>query len=118
MKAIQNLAKRSLLLVALLVIGCLQLMAQTRTIKGEVTDAQNGEALIGATVMVEGEKGGTVTDFDGNFSLDVPANATLEVTYIGYLKTIIKATPGKKMTISIKEDTQALGEVVVVGYGV
>ena len=69
MNAIQNLAKRSLLLVALFVIGCLQLMAQTRTIKGEVTDAQNGEALIGATVMVEGEKGGTVTDFDGNFSL-------------------------------------------------
>lgn len=68
MNAIQNLAKRSLLLVALFVIGCLQLMAQTRTIKGEVTDAQNGEALIGATVMVEGEKGGTVTDFDGNFS--------------------------------------------------
>ena len=55
MNAIQNLAKRSLLLVALFVIGCLQLMAQTRTIKGEVTDAQNGEALIGATVMVEGE---------------------------------------------------------------
>ena len=54
MNAIQNLAKRSLLLVALLVIGSLQLMAQTRTIKGEVTDAQNGEALIGATVMVEG----------------------------------------------------------------
>lgn len=56
MNAIQNLAKRSLLLVALFVIGCLQLMAQTRTIKGEVTDAQNGEALIGATVMVEGER--------------------------------------------------------------
>ena len=71
MNAIQNLAKRSLLLVALFVIGCLQLMAQTRTIKGEVTDAQNGEALIGATVMVEGEKGGTVTDFDGNFTIEV-----------------------------------------------
>ena len=42
-------------------MGCLQLLAQTRTIKGEVTDAQNGEALIGATVMVDGEKGGTVT---------------------------------------------------------
>ncbi len=48
---------------------------QTRTIKGEVTDAQNGEALIGATVMVEGEKGGTVTDFDGNFSLQVSSSA-------------------------------------------
>jgi TonB-dependent starch-binding outer membrane protein SusC len=57
--------QRSLLLVALLLMGCLQLLAQTRTIKGEVTDAQNGDPLIGATIMVEGEKGGTITDFDG-----------------------------------------------------
>lgn len=49
--------QRSLLLVALLLMGCLQLFAQTRTIKGEVTDAQNGDPLIGATIMVEGEKG-------------------------------------------------------------
>ena len=61
-------------------------MAQTRTIKGEVTDAQNGEALIGATVMVEGEKGGTVTDFDGNFSLQVSSSAKkIKVSYIGYI---------------------------------
>ena len=65
--------QRSFLLVALLLMGCLQLLAQTRTIKGVVTDAQNGEALIGATVMVEGDKSGTVTDFDGNFSLQVPS---------------------------------------------
>lgn len=67
--------KRGILLAALLLMGCLQLLAQTRTIKGEVTDAQNGEALIGATVTVEGEKGGTVTDFDGNFSLQVSSSA-------------------------------------------
>ncbi len=53
--------QRSLLLVALLLMGCLQLLAQTRTIKGEVTDAQNGDPLIDATIMVEGEKGGTYT---------------------------------------------------------
>ena len=61
MNAILTFSRRSLLLVALFLMGCLQLLAQTRTIKGEVTDAQNGEALIGATVMVDGEKGGTVT---------------------------------------------------------
>ncbi|MBL1009500.1 MAG: carboxypeptidase-like regulatory domain-containing protein, partial [Escherichia coli] len=97
MKAIQNLAKRSLLLVALLLIGCLQLMAQTRTIKGEVTDAQNGEALIGATVMVEGEKGGTVTDFDGNFSLQVSSSAKkIKVSYIGYIDKVLSISDNMK----------------------
>lgn len=61
MNAILTFSRRSLLLVALFLMGCLQLLAQTRTIKGEVTDAQNGEPLIGATVMVDSEKGGTVT---------------------------------------------------------
>ena len=55
MNAILCKTKRSFLLVTLFLMGCLQLVAQTRTIQGEVTDAQNGEALIGATVMVEGE---------------------------------------------------------------
>ena len=53
--------QRSFLLAALLLMGCLQLLAQTRTIKGVVTDAQNGDPLIGATIMVEGEKAGTYT---------------------------------------------------------
>ena len=72
MSAILSKTKRSILLVALLLMASLQLLAQTRTIQGEVTDAQNGEPLIGATVMVEGEKGGTVTDFDGNFKYNFP----------------------------------------------
>ena len=116
MKAIQNLAKRSLLLVALFVIGCLQLMAQTRTIKGEVTDAQNGEALIGATVMVEGEKGGTVTDFDGNFSLQVSSSAKkIKVSYIGYIDKILSISDNMK--VKLESDSKALADVVVIGYG-
>ena len=116
MKAIQNLAKRSLLLVALLVIGCLQLMAQTRTIKGEVTDAQNGEALIGATVMVEGEKGGTVTDFDGNFSLQVSSSAKkIKVSYIGYIDKVLSISDNMK--VKLESDSKALADVVVIGYG-
>ena len=116
MKAIQKLAKRSLLLVALLVIGSLQLMAQTRTIKGEVTDAQNGEALIGATVMVEGEKGGTVTDFDGNFSLQVSSSAKkIKVSYIGYIDKVLSISDNMK--VKLESDSKALADVVVIGYG-
>ena len=116
MKAIQNLAKRSLLLVALFVIGCLQLMAQTRTIKGEVTDAQNGEALFGATVMVEGEKGGTVTDFDGNFSLQVSSSAKkIKVSYIGYIDKVLSISDNMK--VKLESDSKALADVVVIGYG-
>ena len=116
MNAIQNLAKRSLLLVALFVIGCLQLMAQTRTIKGEVTDAQNGEALIGATVMVEGEKGGTVTDFDGNFSLQVYSSAKkIKVSYIGYIDKVLSISDNMK--VKLESDSKALADVVVIGYG-
>lgn len=116
MKAIQKLAKRSLLLVALFVIGCLQLLAQTRTIKGEVTDAQNGEALIGATVMVEGEKGGTVTDFDGNFSLQVSSSAKkIKVSYIGYIDKVLSVSDNMK--VKLESDSKALADVVVIGYG-
>lgn len=116
MNAIQNLAKRSLLLVALFVIGCLQLMAQTRTIKGEVTDAQNGEALIGATVMVEGEKGGTVTDFDGNFSLQVSSSAKkIKVSYIGYIDKVLSISDNMK--VKLESDSKTLADVVVIGYG-
>ena len=108
--------QRSLLLVALLLMGCLQLFAQTRTIKGEVTDAQNGDPLIGATIMVEGEKGGTVTDFDGNFSLQVSSSAKkIKVSYIGYLDKILAIS--ENMKVNLESDSKALADVVVIGYG-
>ena len=91
-------------------------MAQTRTIKGEVTDAQNGEALIGATVMVEGEKGGTVTDFDGNFSLQVSSSAKkIKVSYIGYIDKVLSISDNMK--VKLESDSKALSDVVVIGYG-
>lgn len=89
---------------------------QTSTIAGVVVDATTGEPIIGANVLVKGTTNGTSTDFDGNFSLEVPAGATLVVSYIGYVNLEMKATAGK-MTIKLREDTQALDEVVVVGYG-
>ena len=91
-------------------------MAQIRTIKGEVTDAQNGEALIGATVMVEGEKGGTVTDFDGNFSLQVSSSAKkIKVSYIGYIDKVLSISDNMK--VKLESDSKALADVVVIGYG-
>ena len=108
--------KRGILLAALLLMGCLQLLAQTRTVKGEVTDAQNGEALIGATVTVEGEKGGTVTDFDGNFSLQVSSSAKkIKVSYIGYIDKILAIS--ENMKVQLESDSKALADVVVIGYG-
>ena len=108
--------KRGILLAALLLMGCLQLLAQTRTVKGEVTDAQNGEALIGATVTVEGEKGGTVTDFDGNFSLQVSSSAKkIKVSYIGYIDKVLAIS--ENMNVKLESDSKALADVVVIGYG-
>ncbi len=116
MNAILKNSRRTLLLVAFCLMASLQLLAQTRTIKGEVTDAQNGEALIGATVMVEGEKGGTVTDFDGNFSLQVSSSAKkVKISYIGYLDKILPISDNMK--VKLESDSQTLTDVVVIGYG-
>lgn len=113
---LSKVRKRGILLAALLLMGCLQLLAQTRTVKGEVTDAQNGEALIGATVTVEGEKGGTVTDFDGNFSLQVSSSAKkIKVSYIGYIDKVLAISD--KMQVKLESDSKALADVVVIGYG-
>jgi len=87
---------------------------QAQRITGVVIDQTTGEPVIGANVMIKGTTTGTSTDFDGNFSLETPAGATLVVSYIGYVNLEVLAAPN--MTIRLREDTQALEEVVVVGY--
>ena len=88
-------------------------MAQNQTVTGTVVD-ELGEPVIGATVKVDGDKSkGTVTDFDGNYKLTVPAGAKVTITYIGYMPVTVK--PGG--TVKLQEDKQTLEEVVVVGYG-
>lgn len=87
------------------------------TIQGVVTDA-NGEPIIGANIMIEGTTTGTITDFDGRFTLDVPENATLQISYIGFVSQNVKVNGRKDITVKLVEDAQALDEVVVVGYGV
>lgn len=86
-------------------------------VKGTVVDHQ-GEPVIGATVMVRGSKIGTVTDAEGRYSLNVPANATLEVSFIGYQSKDVKIRSGQvEYNIHLAEDSRDLDEVVVVGYG-
>lgn len=93
-------------------------MAQDKTIKGTVTDADNGDPLIGATITAQGVNGGAITDFDGNFTIIVPQSTRkLIVSYVGYLSSEVDA---KGMTVNVKltPDAKTLNEVVVVGYGV
>ena len=97
---------------------CFGAFAQT-TVKGTVKDA-NGEPMIGVSVVPEGQPGaGSVTDYDGNFTLSgVKANTVLKFTYIGYKEKTVKVGNQKALTITMDEDNNSLDELVVIGYGV
>lgn len=87
-------------------------------VSGQVVDA-NGEPVIGASVLVEGTTNGVITDLDGNYILsNVPQGATIVVSYIGYKTVRMSATSSRLSVITLKEDTEILDEVVVIGYGV
>lgn len=88
----------------------------THKITGRVLD-EKGEPVIGANVVEKGTTNGTITDVDGNFSLAVSSNAVLQVSFIGYLPQEIATGNKTTFSISLREDTQALEEVVVIGYG-
>lgn len=93
------------------------IVQQTSTITGKVLDS-NGEALIGVNVLEKGTTNGTITDFNGNFTLNLSSsNSTLVFSYIGYVSQEISAKGKKDFTITLKEDSETLEEVVVVGYG-
>lgn len=89
---------------------------QTRKIAGKVVDA-HGETIPGANVVVKGTTNGTITDLDGRFELNVPANAILQVSFIGYITKDVNVGGQKEIQITLEENSQALDEVVVVGYG-
>lgn len=84
-------------------------------VKGRITDAQ-GEALVGVSVVVEGTTTGTITDMDGLYSLDVPSDAVLTLSYIGYQTQNVKVDGRSFIPSQMQEDTKLLEEVVVVGY--
>ena len=89
------------------------IMYAQSTITGNVTD-ETGEAVIGCTVLEKGTSNGTITDFDGNFTLQVQAGKTLVFSYVGYLTVEMPAADGMK--IVMKDDALALNEIVVTGY--
>lgn len=92
-----------------------QAVQQTKKITGNVSDAMG--PIIGATVKVKGTKNAAVTDFDGNYTLNVGAGQTVEVTYVGYVTKTFKVGGQSKYDITLAEDNNSLDEVVVVGYG-
>ena len=94
----------------------MQVWAQKLTVTGTVVE-QNGEPVIGATVMEKGTANGTSTDIDGNFTINVDVKGTLVVSYIGYETQELKVDGRTRIDITIKENEQVLDEVVVVGYG-
>lgn len=114
-KKITNAILMTLLLGALLPLSA---GAQTGTInvRGTVTDVA-GEPIIGANILIQGTSSGTVTDYDGNFTLQAPANGVLEVSYIGYRPQAIPVDNRGTIHVILQEDTELLEELVVIGYG-
>ena len=88
--------------------------AQQIAVKGHVKDT-TGEPVIGANVLVKGTTNGTITDFDGNFTLNAPKDAILTISFVGYKQAEVKAAPSVQVTL--QDDSQLLSDVVVIGYG-
>ncbi|MFY9598145.1 MAG: carboxypeptidase-like regulatory domain-containing protein, partial [Dysgonamonadaceae bacterium] len=105
------------ILFASLWIISLNMYTQNITVKGSVKDSK-GEPLIGVTILIKGTTTGTVTDADGNFTLNnVPNNATLEISYVGMKTQSIPVNGRTTINVIMEEETSYLDEVVVVGYG-
>lgn len=110
-KSLRLKAMLTLLVGLFLSIGA---FAQQIAVKGHVKDT-TGEPVIGANVLVKGTTNGTITDFDGNFMLNVPKDAILSVSFVGYKSAEVKAAP--TVMVTLEDDSQVLDAVVVIGYG-
>ena len=110
-KSLRLKALLTLLVGLFLSIGA---FAQQIAVKGHVKDT-TGEPVIGATVLVKGTTNGTITDFDGNFMLNVPKDAILSVSFVGYKSAEVKAA--STVMVTLEDDSQVLDAVVVIGYG-
>ena len=106
--------KRSLYTFILLLLST-ALWAQI-DVRGTVVDEQ-GEPVIGASVIVEGTTHGTVTDFDGNFLLNAPQGAKLDISYVGYKSQTVVVRDASPLKVVMAEDSEVLEDVVVIGYG-
>ena len=107
--------KRFTMVAACLLMGMSTVLAQNTKVTGHVVD-ENGDPVIGASVVVKGTTIGTVTDFDGNFVLEIPEeHKHLEISYVGMEKIMVRVAP--QVNVTMESDSQALDEVMVVAYG-
>ena len=107
---------KKLFLCFLLLLCAVGAIAQKKSITGIVVDV-TGEPVIGASVVELGTTNGTITDFDGNFSLSVESNGKIQITFVGYKTEVVAVKNQTTFNIKLKEDSEMLGEVVVTGYG-
>src|ERR1044072_2638219 len=91
-------------------------LAQTKKITGKVTSSENSEPVLGATVQVKGTSTGTVTDVNGAFSLSVPENATLVVSFVGFKPLEVAVGSSSQLDIKLESSASSLNELVVTGY--
>jgi TonB-linked SusC/RagA family outer membrane protein len=113
----KNMTVRKLLLLLCILMCAMYVQGQNITVKGKVLDAKNKESLIGVTVLAKGTTIGSVTDMNGNFSMTVPQNSILKISYIGYVPVEVPATNKQTIEVFMKEDQKNLEELVVIGYG-
>lgn len=104
-------------LTVLFMSFALAIQAQNTTVKGTIKDA-TGEPVIGATVKVQGSTMGVITDIDGNYTIDCPSNATLEISYIGSKTQIVKVGGKNTIDVTLQDESQAIDEVVVTALGI
>ena len=105
--------QKPLAILSMLCLFSLGAMAQG-TVKGTVID-EAGEPVIGASVQVQGAKTGAVTDFNGNFSVQAASNATLLISYVGYVTETVSVQGRNNINVTLREDVTTLNDVVVVG---
>ncbi len=103
-------------LAAMFLLCMIPLGLNAQTVKGTVSD-EAGEPIIGATVKVQGSNEGAITDLDGNFSVKAASNATLVISYVGYITEQVQVSGRSKIAVTMREDNTTLEDVVVIGYG-
>lgn len=111
-----QLNRRTLMTFLVALLAAIPAFAQTTAVQGTVVD-EKGEPIIGANVIAKGTAVGQATDFDGKFSINVAPNAVLTVSYIGYMPQEVAVNGQKNLTITLKENSVVLDEVVAIGYG-
>lgn len=112
-----KLSLRNTFTALMMFAGMLIASAQQISLSGVVKDAVTGEPIFGVNILENGSSNGTITDFDGNFTIQVSSKATLTFKYVGYLTQEVAVNGRNKLTVAMKEDAIAIGEVLVIGYG-